>query len=161
MNEFNIVKQNRICFERIDDINIKSYKITGTTHNEDGESVTETLAIIDNPVTRNLIITRKAFEYNKDLKFKLKNNTVYSDYNYKVKVYIDGQKLNIIFVSYDKDTNQVTIDYKNISNEQTIEIEYYYDGIEFFHEASKAYIYNIELMLDYTKNSIGEHNILV
>jgi hypothetical protein len=155
----NIVKENRIVFKRLADINVTAYKILGK-QTINGESVTTTLATIPNPSSPTPVKIRKKFDYNPKLEFEIKDEVFYND-EHDVAAYINGRKLIDVVTLYNPSKRTVTLLYQGITEFDIIEIEYYYDGIEFIHDTDKPTEYIVELVVDYTSNNVGDHNILI
>ena len=155
----NIVKQNKIIFKRIPDINILAYKITGK-QTVNGQSVSSTLATIDNPTSPHPLKLRKKVEYNPTRIFTLEDDVYYNE-EHQVSVYINGKQLIEILSLYNPEKKQVQLLYQNLTEFDIIEIEYYYDGIEFVHNANQLWDYSVEYIIDYSNNNVGDHNILI
>ena len=145
----------------MNDINITGYKIKVSEIKESGETVDYVLATVPSPVYPQPVKVRKSFAYDSSLKFVIESNNIYIDNNHRISVFIDNKKLSDIFVMFNEERKEVTLEYSKIEPWQRIEIEYHYDGIEYIHETNNYCLYNIEPVIDYSRNTIGNHNILV
>lgn len=148
-------------FDRYDDINIKAYDIIVSETLSDGSVTEYTLVTLPNPSTATPILVKKVFPYSQNGEYKLPSKRIYYNEAYRIHVYINGRKLNSLFVIYNEQTKTVALDYHNINEWDTIEIEYYYDGIKYNHSSINHCVYSINLIIDYTKSTIGNHNLLL
>lgn len=156
----NPVKQNVIRFNRIDDRSVLNY-ILEADRVVNGDVVTEQVAIIPNPKTVNPIKIRQTFTPNEFSKYVLSQSNVLYDNTYPIKVYINGRKLGDVLRTYNTLSQEVTIDYSKIVPWDIIDIEYYFDGIEYKHAATEDCSYKVKIDIDYSLNTVGNHNILV
>jgi hypothetical protein len=155
----NIVKQNRIRFKRISDPSILGYEIKAKQIIDDEEVIT-LLAAIDNIQSPNPIKVLKKVDYNSDLEFLIEDDVFWND-QHEVSVYINGRKLIDALVTYLYEKKLVSVLYNNITEFDIIEIEYFYDGMEYFHNTSVPTEYFIDLIIDRTSNNIGDHNVII
>jgi len=156
----NPVKQNIIRFNRIDDRSIMNYILEANRITSQGV-VTEKVATIPNPKTVNPVKIKEQFSPNENNKYTLSQDIVLYDATYPIKVYINGRKLNDVLRVYNTLDKEVTIDYTEIQPWDIIDIEYYFDGIEYKHTTSEKCNYKIKLDIDYTLNTVGNHNVIV
>lgn len=154
------VIKNRITFDRIDDPAVKGYIIKG--HEQvNGQTVTSVLATIENPKTVNPIAIKESFVKNDSNRYQLTKRNIIKEVTYPIRVYINQKRLSPALVFFNNTTYILSIDYSDINPWDSIEIEYYFDGVEYIHSAESGYRYSIELDVDYSMNTVGNHNVLV
>jgi len=154
------VIKNRVTFDRIDDPAVKSYIIKG--HQQvSGQTVTSVLATIENPQTVNPILGVESFIPSESKKYQLTKKNIIKEVTYPISVYINKRKLSSALIFFNATTNILSIDYSDLNSWDSIEVKYYFDGVEYIHSAESGYRYSIELDVDYSLNTVGNHNVLV
>lgn len=155
----NIVKENRLIFRRVQDLNILAY-IIKAKQLIDGVEVVSTLDRIPNPPSPSPILIRKKVEYAATNKYTIADDVYYND-EFDTAFRINGRQLIDMLVQYNSNRKEFTVLYENYSSNDILEIEYYYDGIEYIHHTGVPTQYAVEYDIDWTSNNIGDHNTLL
>jgi len=156
----NPVIKDKVSFDRINDPAVTAYVVK--VHEQiNGQTVSSVLMTIQNPKTVNPTLTKESFVKSDTKRYQLTKKNIIKEITYPIRVFINGKRLSPALIFHNNTTNMVTIDYDEIELWDSIEIEYYFDGVEFMHTATNSCTYSIELDVDYSMNTVGDHNVLV
>ena len=159
------MEKYKIVFERIANPNVISYEVLSNPINT---RIQQRVFVIDNPKEVNPVKVKTTFLSNDNLNsdrytqiFQLKHKNIFLDEANLLTVYKNGQEFDRGLVTINKHARQLFM-YCEVTELDTIEIEYHIDGVEFEFETSHVgNTYTVRPMLNEQSSSIGKHSILV
>jgi len=154
----NVRKINRVRFLRVADPNIKGYRILAKTKVNNTEEIEE-LVWIENLSTPNPIRIRSSIPWNSMLTWTL--DKVYISDDHPVKVFVNGKRLIDLVTAFDPIKSTLRVFYDQITETDTLDVEYAIDGFELVHTASCPTEYVVTIEVDSSSNTVGNHNILM
>lgn len=161
MKNFNVVKNTRIVFNRIDDISVLGYKVFVKEEQED-KTIEYLLTKINNFTVPNPIFITKEFFRNEKQEYILETSNLYISYSHPVKILVNGvDELKSELYDIDITEKQLKILYQELPEDYFIVVEFYIDAIEFFHNTNNYCEYEIFPIISQDSGNVGFHSEVI
>ncbi len=148
-----LVNENIITFERLPYYLCEGYNLKITY----GDGIEETI-YIENTKSANYIKEKKELDYNEELLWTLPDD-ICAENAAEIKVYVNNVEISTNYYNYNISSRMMSIDGLNVTANDTIEVEFDADKIQYSHSSEKTCTYYVYPIF---KNNykIGQHTKL-